>query len=579
MRPGPRTSRDRVRSQRGRAGDALRVLLLFPLLIGAAAEELDVRPSDSRPAQPATERPDDAVPEIEVESQAGERTPDRRPLTITPTAFSVEGVTAFEPDELEAVLAPFVGRPLSSEDLDDPLEALRSLYQDAGYTTSVVQLPDQDLAEGILRIEVLEGRLDALELVGLEYHRPKPLEQRLRPALRAPVDVPELIRRLEILQSEPEIERIEATLVEVGPGRHRLRVVFEERTPWTFRVRSSNQRSPAVGSIGGRLQAGFANSLGRNDRLVLGAQFSQGVRDFQGSYSVPFTPWDTRLNVGWRRGHAEIVEHPFSDLSIEGRFESISLGLQQPVWRRRTSTIAIGVVAEWRKSTSTVFGRVECFQLGLQDCTPSTAVVRLVQEGVWRSPQRAVAGRMIWSFGVDALGATPERDAGNRDGEYFAWLGQVQGVTRIPPIGPWPWLDGMQMLVRADLQLSTDPLLSIEQIAVGGGRSVRGFRENQVVRDNGFILSAELQVPVWRTRLDRSLAELGLFVDHGSAWDRRRGQSPDRTLTSAGLALRVRPTETVRGELSWAHRFRDDLVKGDRLQRNGVYFEVAWDVF
>lgn len=226
-----------------------------------------------------------------------------------------------------------------------------------------------------------------------------------------------------------------------------------------------------------------------------------------------------------------------------------------------------------------LLGRVDCLQLGLRDCTPSAAILRLRSDATWRGARRAVALRSTVSVGVDALGATVERDAGDRDGEFVSGLLQLQWAELLPEIPAAPWLDGTQLLFRGDLQLASDPLLSIEQIAIGGARSVRGYRQNQIVRDNGAIASLELRLPVWRTGFQRSIVELAPFVDYGSGWDRRRARTPDETLVSAGLALRVAPTERVHGELSWAHRFRDDLPRGDRLQAEGIYFEVVWDVF
>ena len=80
------------------------------------------------------------------------------------------------------------------------------------------------------------------------------------------------------------------------------------------------------------------------------------------------------------------------------------------------------------------------------------------------------------------------------DGKYFAWLGQGQYVRRLRPASRQP---AARLAARAprQRQISADPLLSIEQFAVGGIDTVRGYRENQIVRDTGFAASVELHIP------------------------------------------------------------------------------------
>ena len=70
------------------------------------------------------------------------------------------------------------------------------------------------------------------------------------------------------------------------------------------------------------------------------------------------------------------------------------------------------------------------------------------------------------------------------DGRFIAWLGQLQYVYRLPS----SLLDS-QVVGPLDGQLASDPLLSIEKFAIGGARTVRVYRENQLVRDNGVVAS------------------------------------------------------------------------------------------
>jgi hemolysin activation/secretion protein len=500
-------------------------------------------------------------------------------LAIEPRGFELEGCTILGPAEQEELLAPFMGRRLATSDLLDLVDVVRSRYAEAGYTTAEVELPDQDLEEGRIRIRIHEGRVESIEIEGAVAHYPAYYRARLARATRAPLHVPTLYRALERLQAEPDIEKIAAVLERIGPGRERLRLEIRERSPWSASARASNYRSPSVGSPGGIFSLGHSSLTGFGDRLSVQGQVSEGIRDFGLRWDVPFVVTSTRAFVAYRRGEARIVEQDFQGVNIEGRYESISVGLRQPVFWSPRLEAALELVGDWRRGGSQLLGIDYCFQADLVDCKPTVSVLRMAQELVHRGRSRAASARSTVSVGLDVLGATSEQMTGQRDGEFVSWQLQLQWIERLPELETLPMLDGMQLAGRFDLQLADDPLVAIEQFAVGGGTSVRGYRQNQMVRDNGFAASVELRVPVLRSSFGDPLVTLVPFVDAGRAWDRRRKRSTSRTIESAGLALRVAITPALRADVSWANRFNDDDSKTSGLQGEGVYFEVVWDVF
>lgn len=502
-----------------------------------------------------------------------------RPLAIEPSGFELVGCTAFDAAEQAALLAPFRGRALATDDLLALVEAVRTRYAEAGYGAAEVELPDQDLEDGVVELRIAEGRVESIEVRGADSQWPAYYRARLARAIAAPLHLPTLYLALERLQAEPEVEKVSAVLERIGPGRQRLFLEVEERAPWSASARFSNHRSPSVGSPGGVFSLAHSSLTGFGDRLAIQGQVSEGIRDFGLRWDVPFVVRSTRAFVAYRRGKAEIVEGDFEGAGIDGRFESISLGLHQPLFWSPGLEASFDLVGDWRRGGSQLLGVDYCFQADLVDCEPTVAALRWAQELVHRGRSRAAALRSTLSVGLDVLGATSETRASERDGEFVSWLLQLQLFERLPRIERLPWLDGMQLVSRFDLQLANDPLVAVEQFAVGGGTSVRGYRENQLVRDNGFVGSVELRVPILRTRFGEPRTTLAPFFDVGRAWDRRRTTSPDKTIPSIGLALRHALTPALRAEISFAHRLRNAEPKASGLQGAGVFFEVVWDVF
>ena len=148
---------------------------------------------------------------------------------------------------------------------------------------------------------------------------------------------------------------------------------------------------------------------------------------------------------------------------------------------------------------------------------------------------------------MDALGAT-KNEGDIPDGQFLAWLGQFQWARRLG------WKD-TQLIGRGDLQLSDSPLLGLEQFAVGGHGTVRGYRENQLVRDNGVVGSIEARVPIWKASDGRPILELVPFFDAAYSRNRKRPTIGPRTLISAGLGSRLDLGHGIRFEIYWGHPF------------------------
>jgi hemolysin activation/secretion protein len=165
------------------------------------------------------------------------------------------------------------------------------------------------------------------------------------------------------------------------------------------------------------------------------------------------------------------------------------------------------------------------------------------------------------------------------DGQFVAWLGQVQWARRYN-VG---FLDA-QSIVRVDAQLSNNPLLGLEQFAVGGRYTVRGYRENELVRDQGVVASLEIRVPVWKRSTGVPIVELAPFVDYGYS-DNKGGSrfgdnstgSDEDELVSVGIGVRWTITDWARAEMYWGQEL-NNIHRGDiesDPQDKGFFFQIT----
>ena len=225
-----------------------------------------------------------------------------------------------------------------------------------------------------------------------------------------------------------------------------------------------------------------------------------------------------------------------------------------------------------RQSQSELLGTGFAFSPGVQpDGESKVSVFRFVQDYVGRDSTQVTAIRSTISVGVGAFGAT---DLGNSvpNGKFVGWLGQFQHARRLGKTDS-------QLVFRFDAQLTNKPLLPLEQFAVGGMRTVRGFRTNQLVRDYGYATSAELRVPVLRSQDGTALLQLAPFIDMGGAWYKGRATDSPRNLGSAGVGLRYDPSPGLHAELYRASTFagRNVVNPSQSLQDRGWHLVVRAD--
>ncbi len=566
---------------------AARLALLLALALGparAARAQLEHHPASMRPELPAF-APGEAgslgLPALPEPGAAARRRPSSG-LRVYVREIRVEDSTVFSAAELARLTAPWTGREVGTEELVAAQNAITRAYIARGHVSSGAQLPDQDVVDGVVRIRAVEGRLESLSIEGNRHFRRDALRARLLPDASRPLALDELERRLRLLQADERIVRVDARLTPgSAPGLARLGVTVLEETPWRLGVRVANDVSSSLG--GRRLEVALAhlNPLGLGDRLGARISLARGLVDLDLRYTLPLGAHGTTLELGYRRGRAEVVEGLFDalGLDVDSRRSDWTVALRQVLYRRADRELSAGIEGQRRTS------RVEIADLGPFDFFASqtgedethVSVLRPHVQWISRTPGSALAARYTVSFGVDWLDATiyPSSAPGSDvpDGRFVSHLIQLQYARQLPDA-----LRAAQLVLRGDAQLARDALLPMERIPVGGRSSVRGYHTSEMVRDSGIVLSAEARIPLLRDARGRERLQLVPFADFGKAWNRDRRAS-QRSIASLGLGLRL-DLGRVRAGIYWGGRLRPvDRRDGDGLQDAGLHLELEVAAF
>lgn len=462
-------------------------------------------------------------------------------------------------------LDTIVGQVVTLDDLLALRTFISDAYINAGYLTSGAFLPEQTFADGsVITIQVVEGDLERFDIRGLARLRERYVRDRLQARIRRPLKQEDIVTALRLLQLDPLINTVDAELLAgSGPGLSILSLEIQEAAPISAALTIDNYRSPSIGSVQLSPTLGYANLLGLGDRLTVAYGLTPGLNTYAVDYTVPLTARDTTFRFGFSSSNSRILEDNFELLGIRSNSRTFSFGLRHPVVRTPAQELALGIAFEQRSSQTFIFDDVPFpFSPGSVDGESRVSAVRFFQDWVTRTPNQVLAARSQFSLGIDAFDATLNEVG--PDGKFFSWQGQLQWVRRLPR--------RHLLVARFSGQFTPDALLSLEQFSLGGVQTVRGYRTNQLVTDNGAVGSLE-----WRIPLSANLDELMLtpFVEGGIGWD--QGEAA-KGLASVGLGLRWQLDPHVNLHIDAGFPLIEAEPDGNSLQEEGISLSLEWSL-
>ena len=508
--------------------------------------------------------------------------------------FEIEGNTKFSDQELKAEIIKRIGnfqnKSLTFTQLLQAADAITQYYLDRKYITTGAFIPadkQEKLEQGIVRIQVLEGRLDEIRIkfppqkrqrISNEY-----VQSRVRSTVKSPLNLEELREGIQLLTLNPLLRDIQANLSPgTEPGTSDLTLTLEEAPSMGAEVLLDNNRSPSVGSFRRQFQFNQGNLTGNGDGLNFTYSNTNGSNLINLSYTLPINSKGGTLSLNTGLSSSRIIESPFNVLNIDANSQSIDLSIRQPILLKPTREFGIGASLGYRVSEATLLNGLTPFpSIGAEaDGKTRVTSLRLFQDALWRGEKSVIALRSQFNLGLGFLGGTVN-DRGP-DSRFISWLGQAQWITTFAPDN--------QLVLRSDLQLADRGLLPSEQFGLGGQSSVRGYRQDALLNDAGFFASAEYRFPIWRSKPKSSnsgfVLQAAPFIDFGSGWTvspQDNLPSELRTLASVGLGLRLQANDRFFARIDWGLplvKLSEPIPGSNRsLQESGLYISLVYKLF
>lgn len=398
---------------------------------------------------------------------------------VTVEEIRVKGYTVFSDTDIEKIIKPFQGKILNFAQLRTITEAITNLYISNGYITSGAFLPEQEIVDGIINVQVIEGKLENLDIKGLKNLQESYVRSFISSAQGSsisdpdsenisslnqspPLNIKKIEKELDLLKRNLSIENLKAELVKGTQSNSSVLLVeIEETSPFDANLSFDNYRSPSVGEFQVTIETGYRNVIGVSDLAFAQYNLTEGFDAYSIGYGIPIISNNGTVSLEYRNGDSKIVEDDFKKADIRAESDTFSLQYRHLIIYRADREIALGLALE-RQNSETFILEDEPFSFtdGPQQGKSVTSVLKLTGDWVERSSSSVFGFNSELNFGLDAFDATVNDNV--PDGLFFSWLAQVQ------------WTKGLNqdrdllLVSRLASQLASDSLLPIEQFTLGG---------------------------------------------------------------------------------------------------------------
>lgn len=410
----------------------------------------------------------------------------------------VEGVTLLSPKTLAPKLAAYQNRCIGLSDINMLLKEITSLYMDAGYITSRVYVPEQDIAKTKeLRLVAAEGSLSDIYLNGQPAAYPGLLGTAFPGLKDKPVNIRDVEQGLDQINRLTSNNAKTTMLPGKEPGASILNVENKPGLPWHFSIANNNLGQKSTGYLRSSVTFRMDNLVNLNDLLSLTYEHTgpdypwpnDGVgqsNSISGSISVPYGYWSFTLNGSYYK-YRSLVPGNFSDIASSGDSGQLGLSVDRVILRDQNSITTLNAGLAYKETNNFLMGNL--IEVGSRQYSVANLGLshsRRMSGGLW-------VFDLSYNQGLGIFGATRRGDpgAGDAEPEFSKFTGTIN-VTKPFQLAS----QNLQFSTMINGQYSPDNLYGAEQISLGGYSNVRGTRDSILFGNSGLFTRNEI---TWRT--------------------------------------------------------------------------------
>lgn len=375
--------------------------------------------------------------------------------TIIVSGFSFDGNTVFPADVLAPVLQSFVGQGLTLAELQYAADLIAKFYQDQSYVARAV-VPEQDVVGGIVRIQIVESRLDTIEIDGsVKGQGQERIQQFVGAGLKSGDNLN--LRRIErgtlLLNQLPGTDYQTVLRAGTSDGTSSVVVVPVLDPAQSFGVVVDGSGSARSGQERIMLSASAHPIAIFGDELSLTALASRGVLYGRAGYSLPIGNEGLSANLALSGLRYNLLNTP---IDIKGSSAAAIFGLRYPLVLQFDAAVMLSVEGGYRSFSDRVV-----------TLTTKRSLVFVSAAIDVTSADKLLAGGTS-AFGINVLsGRTAGQDGHIRISGY---INRRQNLTKKDAI-----------IWRVSGQVATEKLDPSQLLMINGTSGVAAFSNDEDV--------------------------------------------------------------------------------------------------
>lgn len=470
--------------------------------------------------------------------------------------FQVAGSERLESPLIERAVYPFLGPEKTIDDVEAARTALEALFRDRGFGTVLVNIPEQDVNEGVVRLDVVEGRVERLRVTGSRYFSLGRIKARV-PAL-APgqlPDLPQVQQELAALNKRSPDRTITPVLRPGrGPGAVEVELKVDDTLPLHGALEINDQYTRDTTRTRLNASLRYDNLWQREHSVGLSFQISpedpNEVKVLSGTYLFRPDVADLLVAIYGVKSDSDVstLGGDSGAVGVIGNGGIVGARVIKPLTRIGSVYHNLTVGLDYKDFSDAISPDAGG---GFETPISYTKFVT-GYGGFWIEDKARLQYNLEANWAVRGLGNTEKEFEGKRFQAKPNFL-YVRGTAALEATLPY------DSRLHFDLtgQVASGPLISNEQASLGGVETVRGYLETQVLADDALQARLELRSPSvtdwheWRWIREGRIV---VFVDaaHGRIIDPLPNQDSSFSLAGTGFGLRVDGVYGLASELDWA---------------------------
>lgn len=479
--------------------------------------------------------------------------------------IAVDGNTVLDDSDIQEVLLPFLGLNKSPDDVDKAREALESFYHEQGFKTVSVTIPRQAVKDGTVVLQVLEGRVRKLSVLGSKYHSLTRIKQQA-PSL-AEGSVPDFsVVQQNLATLNQQADQIVTPALKAGTSAGTIDVdlVVLDKLPLHGSFELNNRYSQGTSELRSSANISYDNLWQRGHSFSLFYQTApentSEAEVIVGSYTLRFAENPLTIAFTGMRSNSNVFTLGGAEVIAGGH--SYSVRANWPLADSGNTSRSLSLGLDYKS-----FGSKVSFGNSLLSTPIRYYPVSLGYNSFTRDDNSSLQFDTNLTVALPHLGSDSELIDTNR---YGARQQMIYNRTSLAYSHDLP--RSFQWYGKTTVQLSDRPLISNEQLSAGGMDSVRGYLESEAVGDYGANGSLELRAPSLPDLFEKSLfvdhvQELRPFIFLDGASLHQHQPLPDTPrqveMLSAGVGFNLNMLSRVNAVFDWSV----PLVKGPSTDR------------